>query len=89
MPRIRLAMRSGWKGSMIRELLARAAELDGLARHRADGQRRAAAGVAVQLGQDHAVDVQLLVKGLGDVDRVLTGHGVNHQQDFLRTAPLP
>ena len=28
------------------------------------------------------VDAQRLVKGLGDVDGVLAGHGVDHQQDL-------
>ena len=65
------------------QLFAGAHELDGLARHRPDRQRRAAAGVAVQLGQQHAVDAQRVVKGLGRVHRVLTGHGIHHQQDLV------
>ena len=73
----------GVEGLDVGELLADAAELDGLARHRAHGQGRAAAGVAVQLGEDHAVHAELLVEGLGHVHGVLTGHGVHHQEDFL------
>ena len=44
----------------------------------------AAAGVAVELGQDHAVELQRLVEGLGAVDRVLAGHAVDDQVDLLR-----
>ena len=65
------------------QLFAGAHELDGLARGRPNGQSSAAAGVAVQLGQQHAVDAQRLVKGGGGVHGVLTGHGVHHQQDLV------
>ena len=61
------------------EMLAGADELD---RHAGDGldrQRRAAAGVAVELGHDHAVEFQRLVERLGAVDGVLAGHRVDHQ----------
>ncbi len=40
------------------ELFACADELDGLAGHGLDGQRGAAAGIAVELGEHHAVNVQ-------------------------------
>ena len=65
------------------QLFAGTHKLDGLAGGRPDRECRAAAGVAVQLGQQHAVDAQRLVKRLGGVDRVLTGHGVHHQQDLV------
>ena len=64
------------------QLLAHAHKLDGLAGDRLDGQCRAPSGVAVQLGEHHAVDVQGVVKGLGRVHRVLADHGVHHQQDL-------
>ena len=48
-----------------------------------DGEGRAATGVAVQLGQHHAVDAQRLVKGSGGVHRILAGHGIHHQQDLI------
>ena len=48
------------------------------------GERRAAAGIAVQLGENHAGDFQLFVKRVGDVHRILTGHRVDGQQDFAR-----
>ena len=50
----------------------------------ADGERRAAPGVAVQLGEHDAVDAQGLVEGGGGVDGVLAGHGVHDQQDLVR-----
>ena len=71
------------EGLDVGELLARAGELDGLAHHGPDGQGRAAAGVAVELGEDYAVDAQLRIEGLGHVDRVLAGHGVHHEEDLL------
>ena len=61
------------------EVLAGADELDRHAGDRLDRQRRAAAGVAVELGHDHAVELQRLVERLGAVDRVLAGHRVDHQ----------
>ena len=65
------------------QLFAGADELDGLSGGGPDGQCRAASGVAVQLGQHHAVDAQCVVEGLGGVHRVLAGHGVHHQQDLV------
>jgi len=64
------------------QLLAHAGELDGLSGDCLDGQGRAAPGVAVQFGEDHAVDVQRVVKGLGRVHRVLADHGVHNQKDL-------
>ncbi len=49
-----LAMRSGWNASRSVQLFAGAGKLDRLARHRAHRERRAAAGIAVELGQDYA-----------------------------------
>ena len=45
-------------------LLAHRDELDRLAGDLADGKRAAAAGVAVELGHDHAVEVDALGEGL-------------------------
>ena len=67
------------------EVLAGADELD---RHAGDGldrQRGAAAGVAVELGHDHAVELQRLVERLGAADGVLAGHRVDHQVDLVGT----
>ena len=75
-------MRSGWKGSI--QLLAYAGEFYGLARHRRDRERRAAARVAVQLRQHDARDVQRLVEGGGRVHRVLARHRVHDQHDLRR-----
>ena len=44
---------------------------------RLDGEARAAAGVAVELGEDDARDAHAFVERLGDVDGVLTRHGVH------------
>lgn len=49
-----------------------------------DGQRGAAARVAVDLGQHHAGQRQRFVKRLGGIGGVLAGHGVDHEQGFHR-----
>ena len=72
------------EGLQGRGLLADAQELDRLAGDLADGQGRAAAGVAVGLGEDDAGQRQGLVEGLGGVGRVLAGHGVDHEQGLDR-----
>ena len=51
-------------------------------------ERGAAAGVAVELGHDHAVELGRLGELLGDVDRVLAGHRVDREQDVVRADPL-
>ena len=66
------------------ELFADTGEFDGLAGHRAHRQGRTAAGIAVQLGEDDAVDLQLLIECLGDINGLLTDHRVDDQQDLLR-----
>ena len=64
-------------------LLAGGDELDGLADDGLDGQGRTAAGVAVHLGEDDAVEVQAVVEGLGGLHGVLTGHRI-HDEERLR-----
>ena len=64
-------------------------ELDGLAGDGLHRQRGAAAGVAVQLGEDHAVQVQPVVECLRRADSVLPNHGVDDQEDVARVgAPV-
>ena len=53
------------------ELLTLADKLDRHAGDPADRQCGPAASVAVELGQDHAVELERLVEGLGRSDRVL------------------
>ena len=66
------------------ELLAHADELDGLARGRPDGERRAAPCVAVEFCKHDAGNAERLIKGGGRVHGVLTGHGVHHEKDLRR-----
>ena len=66
------------------QLLTGADELDGLAGDGLDGEGCAAAGVAVQLGEHDAGQVQGLVEHLGGVDRVLTNHGIHDEENLSR-----
>ena len=65
-------------------LLAARNELEGLVDHRTDRNGRTAAGVAVELGEDHAVEVQPFVELPGGVHCVLTRHGVDDEQRLRR-----
>ena len=67
------------------ELLAQAHEFDRLLGHRFQAQRRAAARVAVELGQNAAGDLKRLIEVRCHVDRFLPGGRIEHQQDFVRT----
>ena len=73
----------GVENFQIFQLFADAGIKDRLARHRADRKRRAAARVAVELGKHNAVDVELFVEGLCNVDRVLTGHRVDNEDRLV------
>ena len=43
----------------------------------AHGKRAAATGIAVELGDDHAVKVGTLGEDRDDVDNILSGHGID------------
>ena len=66
------------------ELLAGTGEEDRLADDFLHRQRGTAARVAVDLGEDHAVEADRLVERVGDVDRFLTGHRVDDEQRVVR-----
>ena len=85
---MRPTMRSGWKRLEGVGLFADADELDGLAGDVADGERRAAAGIAVHLCEDHAGQSKTRMKVLRGVDGVLAGHGVGDEEDLLRREEL-
>ena len=70
------------------QFLAGRGEEDRLASHRFDRQRRAAAGVTVELGHHHAVEIGRLGERFGDTDGVLAGHRVDDQQHVMRLRPL-
>ncbi len=66
------------------ELLAGRRELDRLAGDAADGERRAAARVAVELREDDAVEVDPLLERRRDVDGFLAGHRVENEERVRR-----
>ncbi len=66
------------------ELLAGGGEHDRLARYRLHRQGSATAGIAVELAHDHTVELDGRGELLGDVDCVLAGHRVDHEQHVVR-----
>jgi hypothetical protein len=70
------------------DALAGAEEEDRYAGDRPDGQGRSTPSVAVHLRQDHPVDLQLFVEDLRHLDRVLSRHPIDHQEDLVRLHPL-
>ena len=64
------------------QLFAGAGEFDWLAGDGPHGQRRAAAGIRVQLRHEDAVDPKLLVEARRRVHGVLTGHRVQEEHDL-------
>ncbi len=84
MPRMRDAMRSGWKTSRPSDLLRDAGELDRRAGDVPDRQRRAAARIAIELGQHDAGERQRVAERARGVDRVLALHRVDDEQRLDR-----
>ena len=78
-------MRSGWNCSKASSFSPVEAKAIGLPMTSLTLERGAAAGVAVELGQDHAVDGQRVVERLGDADRVLAGHRVDDEERVVRS----
>ena len=81
-------MRSGWKSSSASHFSPVPISLMGLPRHRAHGERRAAAAVAVDAGEHDAGDADALVEALGELHRVLAGEAVGDQQRLVRTGDV-
>ncbi len=65
------------------ETLADAGELDRGTGHLPHRDGGPATGVAVELGEHDAADPDLALEALGDVDRILAGHGVDHEQHLV------
>lgn len=65
------------------QLLAVGGEHDLAAGDVRDGERGTASGVAVELGEHDTVEADAVAEGLGGVDRVLTDHGVDDEEDLV------
>ena len=78
---MRLAMPSGLKSSMSSSFSPEPMNLMGF--WTTVRMLSAAAGVAVELGEDDAVEVEALVELAGGVDGVLAGHGVYDEERLL------
>ena len=66
------------------QFFSRTYEFDRLVDYRTDGKGRTTTGITVELGQYYTIEVQAFVKFFGCVYGILTGHGVYHEQDFVR-----
>ena len=66
-------------------LLAGTYKLDWLGYHGTDTEGSTTAGITIELGENNAVEVEAVVKFLGCVYGILTGHGVNHEEGFVWT----
>ena len=73
-------MRSGWNCSKASSFSPVDGERDRPADDFFHRERRAAAGVAVELRQDHAVDLERGVERFGGLDGVLAGHRVDDEE---------
>ena len=71
------------------ELFPRGREHDRAPGQLHDGQRGAAARVAVELGQHHAVVADPVQERLRGGHRVLADHRVDHEQDLVRLGGVP
>ena len=65
------------------ESLTGGGEHDRLADDPGDGQRRAAAGVTVEFGEDDPVEADSLLEGHGGVDGILSDHGVDDEERLV------
>ena len=65
------------------KLFARTGKLDRLARDRLYGERGAASGIAVELCEDNAGYFEQVVEALRYVDRVLTCHRVDNEENLV------
>ena len=66
------------------DLLAHTEELDRFTGDMTHRQRRTATGITISFGQDDTGQRQRIVKGLGSIGCILTGHGIDHKQRLDR-----
>ncbi len=84
MPRIRLAMRSGWKTSKSSSFSPVEAKRIGWPVTSRTLSAATTAGVAVELGEDDTGDADSLTESVGRADRVLTDHCVEDEDGLVR-----
>ena len=63
-------------------------KLDRLGNNGADTQRSTATGVAIELGEHNAIEIQTVVEFLCCVYSILTSHRVYYEQCFIRIESL-
>ena len=71
------------KNFQLGKLFAHADEFDRSAGNSFDGKSGTAAGIAIELGHDDTVDAEGFIEGRCSRNGILTGHGVDDEQDFM------
>ena len=64
-------------------LLTRTDEFDRLRDHGTDREGGTTAGIAIELCEHHAIEIEAVIELLSGVDRILTGHGVDDKQCLI------
>ena len=62
---------------------ARTDEFDGLTAHLANRQRRATAGITIELGEHRSSNPHLIVEGTGELGCLLANHRIHDQQHLI------
>ena len=65
-------------------LFARSDELDRFVDHRSDRKSGTTASITIQLSQYHTVKIEAFVEFFRRINCILSGHGINHKQGFIR-----
>ena len=63
-------------------------KFDRLINHRLNAEGSSTPGIPVELGEHHPIKIQQIVEGFGCIDRILTGHRVDHKKGLVRACRL-
>ena len=59
-------------------------KLDRLGYHSTDTERSTTTGITIKFGKYNTIEIQAIIKLLRCIDSILTSHGVNNEQGFIR-----
>ena len=66
------------------QFFTRTDKFNRLTYHGTNRQCRSTTSITIQLGQDHTIKVQTIVKFLRRVHGILSGHGIHHEKGLFR-----